>query len=149
MDGKAGTLRNKPSRAWPSNSSRDVSRGNNSPKSPTANSPRSPRPEPSPRTASAPLVPSSRDVAPQITDEDLQNYRGSIVSIQDDPFFRHYQTPQSVTLSKEMRSAAVQRSRHEEEDTDLPSPHSGTRNAVDTSVNLPVRPSPLDVCDIG
>lgn len=32
--------------------------------------------------------------------------RDSVASIKDDPFFRNYQTPQSVSLARELRSAS-------------------------------------------
>jgi hypothetical protein len=138
---KAGTLRSKSSRAWPANSSRDSNRGNRSPKTPTSNSsPRSPRPGASPRTASAPLVPLSKDVALHTANDDLYKHRDSVISIHDDPFFNHYQSPQSVTLSTEMKSA-TQWPRHGEEVPEVPSPRSATRTTVDNSVNLPVRSS--------
>jgi hypothetical protein len=135
---KTGTLRSKPSRAWPANSSRDPNRSNRSPKSSTSNStPRSPRPGASPRTASAPLLPLLKDTNPQTADDDLYKHRGSVVSILDDPFFKHYDSPQSVNLSKEMRSA-TQRPRQGEEDSELPSPRSASKMVGDNSVNLPV-----------
>jgi hypothetical protein len=137
---KTDTLRRKPSRAWPANSSRDPNRGKGSPKSSTSNSsPRSPRPGPSPRIASAPLLPLLKDTKPQTTDDDLYKHRGSVVSILDDPFFKNYQSPQSVNLSQEMKSA-TQQPRRGEEVSEVPSPRSATKVAVDNSVNLPVRP---------
>lgn len=63
---------------------------------------------PSQRTNSAPSLPLSN---PQLSTESntklhSSSYRDSVTSIKDDPFFRNYQSPQSVSLAKELRSAS-------------------------------------------
>ncbi|KAG9229601.1 ras guanine nucleotide exchange factor domain-containing protein [Amylocarpus encephaloides] len=146
MDGVGLLLRNKSTRAWPSNSSRGSHRGDRSPKtsktsktpkiSKTSNAtPRSARPPISPRTASAPLVPMSRETAFSKSN-DLYRHRDSVASVHDDPFFKHYQSPQSVSLSKEMRSASYM-DRQEELGSDGVHSRAGKNAAVDNSVNLP------------
>lgn len=99
--------------------------------------PRSARPAYSTRTNSAPLVPSSRTQAtPDIDDEpNLYSHRESFASVQDDPFFENYRSPRSVSLAKELRSAAYSRRLMEEDD---PPPRSSKRPSVDNSVTLPV-----------
>lgn len=73
------------------------------------------------RTASAPFVPLSRgsgsgtlDTRFSTTIEDdseegldlhARSYRDSVASIKDDPFFRNYQSPSSVSLARELWSA--------------------------------------------
>jgi hypothetical protein len=102
------------------------------------------RPSTVTRTSSAPLAPSS-DREPKFLSFDADfnvEKRGSVASVQDDPFFRHYQSPNSVSLAKELRSATYSNHfREEEEDLpdedDLP-PRSPKRPTVDNSVNLPV-----------
>lgn len=42
--------------------------------------------------------------------EDDANQRDSVASLKDDPFFRNYQTPHSVSLSRELRSARMEES---------------------------------------
>ena len=74
----------------------------------TPTSPRSPnsRPTTGTRTTSAPLMPLLETKPLPISKEaDSHTPRDSIASIKDDPFFRHYQTPQSVSLARELRSA--------------------------------------------
>lgn len=106
----------------------------------TANStPRVTRPGAGVRTASAPLVPSTTDPHLIVAEGlDVFAHRGSVVSIKDDPFFRNYQTPNSVSLAREMRTATY--SEHSDDEGALhisPPPRSPKRPAAD-SVNLAV-----------
>src|SRR5580700_6510470 len=66
------------------------------------------RPGQSPRTNSAPAIPLPRTHPPAAETNSSQNYshRDSVASIKDDPFFRNYQTPQSVSLARELKSAS-------------------------------------------
>ena len=69
--------------------------------------------------------------------------RNSIASIKDDPFFRHYQTPHSVLLGRELMAATYEH--QEDEDAELVSPLSPRpvkKPAVDEGVNLPVSEPP-------
>ncbi|CZT08758.1 related to aimless RasGEF (aleA) [Rhynchosporium graminicola] len=65
----------------------------------------SPRPS-LPHRNSAPLT-SARIAEQPPLEGDLRAYihRGSVSSIKDDPFFRNYQSPTSVSLARELRSA--------------------------------------------
>jgi hypothetical protein len=107
----------------------------------TSNStPRSARPSITTRTASAPLVPSIRDPKLEIIgfDPDGHSQRDSITSIKDDPFFRNYQSPHSVSLARELRSATyTERLRDEGVPKDPPA-RSASIPSMDDSVNLPV-----------
>jgi hypothetical protein len=76
--------------------------------------------------------------------------RDSVASIKDDPFFRHYQTPHSISLGRELMAATYER--EEDEDAELvsplsPPPHAAKKPSVDEGVNLPVSevdaPSPF------
>ncbi|KAH6682938.1 ras guanine nucleotide exchange factor domain-containing protein [Halenospora varia] len=97
--------------------------------------PRSARPAYSTRTNSAPLVPSRTQATPDIDDEpNLYSHRESFASVQDDPFFENYRSPRSVSLAKELRSAAYSGRFMEEDD---PPPRSSKRPSVDNSVTLP------------
>jgi len=65
------------------------------------------KPGPNTRTNSAPSLPLNKA---QLSIDSSNNFhpssfRDSVASIKDDPFFRNYQTPQSVSLAKELRSA--------------------------------------------
>ena len=95
------------------------------------------RPSLTSRTASAPLVPSLRDHKLEILgfESDGHNHRDSIASIKDDPFFRNYQSPQSVSLARELRSAT-----HTEKLRDEGSrpPAQTAGRIMDDSVNIPV-----------
>jgi hypothetical protein len=67
--------------------------------------------------------------------------RDSVASIKDDPFFHHYQTPQSVSLNREMMTATYER--EEDDDSELvsplsPRPRSAKKPSVDEGVNIPV-----------
>ena len=66
--------------------------------------------------------------------------RDSVASIKDDPFFRHYQTPQSVSLGRELMAATYEDA---DEDAELvsplsPRPRSTQKPPVDEGVNIPV-----------
>lgn len=67
--------------------------------------------------------------------------RESASSIKDDPFFRNYQTPHSVSLGRELMAATYE---HDEDDEDelvsplSPPPRLIKKPPVDESVNLPV-----------
>jgi hypothetical protein len=143
--------RTKSKRTRSSNSSRDPHHGERASKaSPTSGSstPRTSRPSLASRTSSAPLVPVSSQPKLLSTDDEFDAYshRDSVASIKDDPFFRNYQSPHSVSLAKELRSATYSQQRLRDEDfPEEPPPRSTRRPSADTSnsVNLPVRiPSP-------
>jgi hypothetical protein len=99
------------------------------------------------RTSTATLVPQPTEQPLLVVDEDLDAYShrdsvaSSITSIKDDPFFRNYQSPQSISLARELRSAAHSERMREANaiPDDLP-PRSTKRPSVDNSVNLPVCP---------
>lgn len=59
------------------------------------------------QSSSATLVSRTSDPTLLLLDDDIDSHshRGSIASIKDDPFFRNYQSPQSISLAKELRSA--------------------------------------------
>lgn len=61
-------------------------------------------------------------------EDDLRAYvhRDSVASIKDDPFFRNYQTPNSVSLARELRSATYSNA--------APSP-SPLGLSIETSIN--------------
>jgi hypothetical protein len=61
-----------------------------------------------------------------------------VASIKDDPFFRNYQTPNSVSLARELRSATYSERMRDGKSPHEPSPPSPNRTALDNSVNLPV-----------
>jgi hypothetical protein len=127
---------------------------------------RAARPSVTSRTSSAPSIPQSRDDASQLDDdnrphdEDEDDHdpgraarpdyrsRDSVASIKDDPFFRHYQTPQSMSMGRELMSATYEH--EEDEEAELvsplsPPPRSTKKPAVDESVNLPVSCSPVSL----
>jgi hypothetical protein len=91
----------------------DPPRGDRTSKASSASSgtgssaPHSSRPGLNSRTNSAPSLPPSKAQLPTESNNNLHSssYRDSVTSIKDDPFFRNYQTPQSVSLAKELRSA--------------------------------------------
>ena len=122
---------------------------NTSAKSPTlSNTPRTARPSLSTRTSSAPLLPAIKVKTPNlISDEanvgvDLFSVRDSVASIKDDPFFRNYQTPNSVSLSRELRSATHSERLRDGKFSHDPPPLSPNTPLVDNSVNLPVSSLP-------
>jgi hypothetical protein len=131
--------RTKSKRTRSSNTSRENHQRDRNSKAPATSSnsaARSARPNLASRTSSAPLVPLSKD--PNLLnvedDFDPHSHRDSVASIKDDPFFRNYQSPHSVSLARELRSATYSERLHDE---DNPSPKSG-RRPPDNSVNLPV-----------
>ncbi|TVY49626.1 Ras guanine nucleotide exchange factor A [Lachnellula occidentalis] len=68
--------------------------------------------------------------------------RDSITSVQDDPFFRNYQSPHSVSLAKELRSATYS-NRHRDDGTpEEPDTRSPNKPFVDNAVKskLPLPP---------
>ena len=72
--------------------------------------------------------------------------RDSVASIKDDPFFRNYQTPHSVSLGRELMAATYER--EEDEDAELvsplsPPPRAVKKPSVDEGVNLPVSDFPI------
>lgn len=87
------------------------------------------------RTASAPLIPLSKDNHIPLDDESF-NHRDSVASIKDDPFFRNYQSPNSVSLARELRTATYV-SEYLHNDPLDPPPRSNNRPTADNSVNLP------------
>jgi hypothetical protein len=136
--------RSKSKRTRSSNTSRESSRRDHTAKSPTSTSstPRTTRPSlGATRTASAPLVPLSRDTDHVIIGEELDPFsqRDSVASIKDDPFFRNYQSPHSVSLARELRSATYSERLRDEASPKDPPPRSNKRPSVDDSVKLPVR----------
>lgn len=139
--------RTKSKRTRSSNSSRDPHHGERTSKaSPTSTSstPRTSRPSLAHRTSSAPLVPVTGHPKLLAADDDLDAYshRDSVASIKDDPFFRNYQSPHSVSLARELRSATYSQQRLRDEDVpEEPPPRSTRRPSADNSnsVNLPVR----------
>lgn len=59
------------------------------------------------RTLSAPNVSPGKTRSSYISfddEEEAYSFRDSVTSIKDDPFFRNYQNPQSVSLAQELRS---------------------------------------------
>jgi hypothetical protein len=86
---------------------------------------------------------------PKVVDaDDLPNlhshsHRDSVASIKDDPFFRNYQSPHSVSLNREMMAASYEEDDDDDDDEDdsplEPLSRSSKRPSVDDSVNLPVR----------
>lgn len=148
MDG-VGLLpaRTKSKRTRSSHASRDSHRERASKASPTPTSstPRTSRPSFTARTSSAPLVPVTGPPKLLVDEDDFDAYshRDSVASIKDDPFFRNYQSPQSVSLARELRSATyTQAASRDEGAPEEPIPSSTQRPSADTSnsVNLPVRP---------
>jgi hypothetical protein len=138
--------RTKSKRTRSSNSSRDPHGERASKASPTSTSsiPRTSRPSLANRTSSAPLVPLTGHPKLLAVDDDFDAYshRDSVASIKDDPFFRNYQSPHSVSLARELRSATYSQQRLRDEDVpEEPPPRSTRRPSADNSnsVNLPVR----------
>jgi hypothetical protein len=139
--------RTKSKRTRSSNSSRDPNRGEHSTNpSPTISSstPRTARPNLASRTTSAPLLPGIKVKNPNPLsgeddiDTDLYNIRDSVASIKDDPFFRNYQSPNSVSLTRELRTASNSERLRDGNTPGEPPPRSPNRPSVDNSVNLPV-----------
>lgn len=136
--------RSKSKRTRSSTTSRESSRRDHSLRPPSSNSSTSHATRPKlagTRTASAPLVPLSRDLnLRRIGDEsNALNQRAPAASLKDDPFFGNSPPPpQSVTLARELRSAASSERLYNETVSNDPSPRSETRPSTDDSVNLPV-----------
>jgi len=91
------------------------------------------------RTHSAPLVPLfEAKPLPAGKEADTHTPRDSIASIKDDPFFRHYQSPHSVSLARELRSAIYEERQGDgDASKPLPSP-SRKKSTSDSPVKLPV-----------
>lgn len=111
------------------------------------------------QTSSAPFVPlrsgaGSGSIDPRFSttiEDDSQegpslqprSYRNSVASIKDDPFFRNYQSPHSVSLARELRSATYSERLHNDDDVfEDPPRRSNKRPSVENSVNVPVCESP-------
>ncbi|KUJ18233.1 ras GEF [Mollisia scopiformis] len=96
----------------------------------SASTPRSSaRPSFATRTLSAPGNPNALSLE---DDADTQQ-RDSVTSIRDDPFFRNYFSPHSVSISRELRSATYSQMMDDEET----GPLLPAGRAVENSVNLP------------
>ena len=140
--------RTKSKRTRSSNSSKDPNRGdrktNASPTNPTNSTPRTSRPSLSSRTTSAPVLPAINIKNPNLlshdddADSDLYSIRDSVASLKDDPFFRNYQNPTSVSLARELRSATHSERMRDGNPPSEPPPRSPRRPSVDNAVNLPV-----------
>jgi hypothetical protein len=144
-------LRTKSKRTRSSNPSRDPNRGDyaTKPSSTISNStPRAARSNPTSRTSSAPLLPAIKIKNSNLlsgeddVDADLYSIRDSVASIKDDPFFRNYQSPNSVSLTRELRTATNSERLRDGRPPNEPPPRSPKRASVDNSVNLPVSPPP-------
>lgn len=100
------------------------------------------RPAIAARTSSAPLLSVNEDLSSDAYSHRNSYGRESIASIKDDLFFRNYQSPQSMSLAKELRSATyTEHMRKDKTISDEPPPRSEMRPSVasmDNSVNLPV-----------
>ena len=137
--------RTKSKRTRSTNSSRDTQnrsdrdRTNRSSPTSSSSTPRGSRPSLVSRS-SAPLVPSFREAKHFVVEDDSDAYshRDSVASIKDDPFFRNYQSPHSVSLARELRSATYSQHLRDEGVPTEPPPRSSKRPSVDNSVNLPV-----------
>ena len=129
-----------------SNASKDSHHEQASNASPTsASTPRTTRPNVASRTASAPLLPLISPPKFLANDDEddffnAYNHRDSVTSMKDDPFFRNYQSPSSVSLARELRSATY--SQHHSRDNDMgEDPRSTRKLSTDTfnAMSLPVR----------
>ncbi|KAF7873945.1 hypothetical protein EAF04_002617 [Stromatinia cepivora] len=105
------------------------------------------------RTASAPFVPLSRgsgsgsldprfsttieDDSEEGLDLHARSYRDSVASIKDDPFFRNYQSPSSVSLARELRSATHSDRSHDDDVFKNSPPRSNKRPSLGNSVLPP------------
>jgi hypothetical protein len=115
--------------------SREPHHGDRSKASATSSStPRTSRPGLTSRTSSAPLVPLASSTKLLVIEDDLDDYsqRDSVASIKDDPFFRNYQSPSSVSMANELRSATY------DEDVAEELPARSARRPSADAVNLPV-----------
>jgi hypothetical protein len=96
---------------------------------------------PSQRTNSTPSLPLSKA---QLSTESnnkphSSSYRDSVTSIKDDPFFRNYQTPQSVSLAKELRSASYSSNGRDDDSIDSQPAWTNKRSAAGTQGAASVR----------
>jgi hypothetical protein len=141
--------RSKSKRGRSSNPARDSNHTANSSPALSNSTPRTARPSLASRTTSAPLLPAIKVKTPNLPSEggelniDLYSIRDSVASIKDDPFFRNYQTPNSVSLARELRSATYSERMRDGKSPHEPPPPSPKRPAVDNSVNLPVSLHPF------
>jgi hypothetical protein len=62
-----------------------------------------------------------------------------VTSIKDDPFFRNYQTPQSVSLAKELRSASYSSNGRDDDGVDNQPSWVNKRSATGTQGAASVR----------
>ncbi|KAM3066765.1 hypothetical protein ACMFMG_011836 [Clarireedia jacksonii] len=110
------------------------------PSIPTTTGPRT-RPGLGSRTSSAPLttggIVEPKNSTTKEEDSDERSYRDSVASIKDDPFFRNYQSPHSVSLARELKSATYEERSHNDDVFKDPPPRSNKRPSVDHSVNIP------------
>ncbi|TVY14827.1 Ras guanine nucleotide exchange factor A [Lachnellula arida] len=117
--------------------SRDPHRGERKSKS---NSTAQPAP-PVTRTSSEPVAASPSKDSKYLTlsfdhGSNGHDQRDSITSVQDDPFFRNYQSPHSVSLAKELRSATYLNRYRDDGTPGEPPPRSPNRPLVDNAVKL-------------
>jgi hypothetical protein len=103
------------------------------------------RPGPNVRTNSAPSLPLSKGQPSTDLNSNLNSYsyRDSVTSIKDDPFFRNYQTPQSVSLAKELRSASYSSSGRDDDNLDSPPAWTNKKSATSTQTAVSVKPKAL------
>jgi hypothetical protein len=142
--------RNKSKRGRPSNPARDSNHTANASPTSSSSTPRAARPSLASRTSSAPLLPANKVKTPNLLSEgeanvDLYSIRDSVTSIKDDPFFRNYQSPSSVSLARELRSATYSERMRDGKSPHEPLPPSPNKSAVGNSVNLPVSLLPLSL----
>lgn len=131
--GKSKRSRSSTAKENPRERSRKSSSSSSPNQSSNSAASRKTRPSLTSRTASAPHVPSTKTPKVEIIGLNLDGHqpRDSIASIREDPFFKNYQTPHSVSLAKELRSATYTERLRDE----------GTLHAhakMDESTNLPV-----------
>ncbi|KAM0178197.1 hypothetical protein ACHAPF_003836 [Botrytis cinerea] len=105
------------------------------------------------RTSSAPFVPLSsgggggslgsprfstpiEDDTEEALDLHARSYRDSVASIKDDPFFRNYQSPHSVSLARELRSVIYSDRSHDDDALKNPPPRPNKRPSVESSASL-------------
>lgn len=124
-----------------------VSSGREKPRRDSATSPKAlrsqaSRPSLTTRTSSAPLVPQSESKRSSTSgrkkEADIHVQRDSVASIKDDPFFKHYQTPHSVSLARELKSAIHEETQGDEERSTSSPSRPGRKHASDGFVNMPV-----------
>lgn len=115
----------------------DPPRSDRTPKAPTVSDLHGSRPGAKPRTNSAPSVSISKTqpASESTGNQHSYSYRDSVTSIKDDPFFRNYQTPQSISLARELRSASHGR----KDDVENPPAWSKKRSTAGSPVTGSVR----------